>query len=389
MRTHVCFCLLSLLALAPLATAQTTVTVTGEAAGLDLAAKDRALEDAFRKAIEKGVGTYISSQSETKDFTLVRDKIYAEAKGLVKNYKITSVTKSGDTTRVTITATVLPDVFRNRWDEIRNLIHRKKRPRLMWLIYEMGPAHRPAGTGHHAFVTYAARTLTGRMEEYFLKRKFFLVDREQFMTLKKTELQASQLESNLARLVALGRQQGADMIIYGYVQPSRGRVITVPGTNMKTPSYQVDIAAKAIRADSAKIVASMTRSYTGTGMNWDAAKTNAFKKAGTEYSKLLMKKVLRSWILDVNNASNVKLEVSQISFMQVAKLEAFLKKQRWIGQLSARQYSNKVQTWDIESKLSPRDLAMKLATAKIDGVTVEVQGVTANTIRAAVKSDDD
>ena len=209
------------------------------------------------------------------------------------------------------------------------------------------------------------------------------------MTLKKTELRSLQLESNLARLVAIGRQQGADMIIYGYVQPSRGRVITVPGTNMKTPSYQVDIAAKAIRADSAKIVASMTRSYTGTGMNWDAAKTNAFKKAGTEYSKLLMKKVLRSWILDVNNASNVKLEVSQISFMQVAKLEAFLKKQRWIGQLSARQYSNKVQTWDIESKLSPRDLAMKLATAKIDGVTVEVQGVTANTIRAAVKSDDD
>ena len=34
------------------------------------------------------------------------------------------------------------------------------------------------GTGHHAFVTYSARTLTGYMEEYFLKRKFFLVDRE-------------------------------------------------------------------------------------------------------------------------------------------------------------------------------------------------------------------
>jgi len=389
MTPRISLCLLLLLACAPATFAQKTVTVSGEAEGTDLAAKDRALEDAFRKAIEKGVGTYISSQSETKDFTLIRDKIFAEAKGLVKSYKILSVSKNGGITKVTITATVLSDVFRNRWDAIRNLIHRKKRPRLMWLIYEMGPSHKPAGTGHHAFVTYAARTLTSHMEEYFLKRRFFIVDREQFMTLKKAELQASTLESNLPRLVAMGRSQGAEIIVYGYVKPSRGRIVTVPGTNFKALTYQVDIAAKAIRADSAKVIVSMSRSYTGTGMNLDAAKAAAFKKAGKGYSKLLMKRILRSWILDVNSASNIKLEVSKISFIQVIKLQTFLKKQRWIGQLSDRSYSNKVKIWDIESKLSPNDLAMKMATAKIPGLKIEIAGITANTIRAVVKSDDD
>lgn len=387
MRTRCLMGLALLCALAAPALAQTQVTVTGEAEGTDLRAKDMALEDAFRKAIEKGVGTYIASQSETENFVLIRDRIFAEARGLVKTYRVINTSTADGITRVTIEAVVMPADVSAKWEEIRNLIYRKKRPRLMWLLYEMGPANRPVATGQAAFVTYSARTLTGHMEEFFLKHRFFLVDREQFLANKSTELQVSQLESDLPRLIALGREQGAEVIVYGYVRSTQGAGIQLPGTDMVVTSYDVSIAAKAIRADNAKIIASLSRAYRGTGTDPNAARANALKEAGTAYSRVLRDRIIADWVMDVNVANNVQVEIGGISFAQASKVEEHLRKLRGIGQLSPRTFSNNIQIWDIESRMGSRDLAIELT--KVPGVKIDISAVQANRIIAKVKSGGD
>src|SRR5688572_5551513 len=56
-------------------------------------ARDRAIDDAKRKAVEQVAGAQVSSESITENFQLVEDKIYSRAAGFVKNYKILSELK--------------------------------------------------------------------------------------------------------------------------------------------------------------------------------------------------------------------------------------------------------------------------------------------------------
>src|SRR5215470_907477 len=69
-------------------------------------ARDKAIDDAKRKAVEQVAGSHVSSESITQNYQLVEDKIYARASGFVKNYSIASEYKDQDTYHVKIKATV-------------------------------------------------------------------------------------------------------------------------------------------------------------------------------------------------------------------------------------------------------------------------------------------
>jgi len=67
------------------------VEVEGQAVisnGNEVAARDAARADAVRKAIEQVVGVYVSSESLTRNFELIRDEIYARANGFAVIEKI-------------------------------------------------------------------------------------------------------------------------------------------------------------------------------------------------------------------------------------------------------------------------------------------------------------
>src|SRR5687767_15807724 len=115
------FTMILLLPAAALA-AEETVEVEGVAAVVnnDVAiARDRAIDDAKRKAVEQVAGAQVSSESITENFQLVEDKIYSRAAGFVKNYKILSELKDeGGVYRVKIKANVDTKAVADNLDQI-------------------------------------------------------------------------------------------------------------------------------------------------------------------------------------------------------------------------------------------------------------------------------
>src|SRR5690242_15046440 len=80
-----------------------TVEASGEAAIFNndvVQAREKALEDALRNAVEKAVGTVISSESQTRDFELVEDRVYSQARGYVKKYDIVEKKEADGTVTV-------------------------------------------------------------------------------------------------------------------------------------------------------------------------------------------------------------------------------------------------------------------------------------------------
>jgi hypothetical protein len=77
------------------------VTVTGEGPG-----KETALATAMRRAVEQGVGAFVTSDTTVVDSALVDDKILSHSKGYVTSYKIMKEEKTADGVMITISATV-------------------------------------------------------------------------------------------------------------------------------------------------------------------------------------------------------------------------------------------------------------------------------------------
>lgn len=67
-----------------------TVDAEGRAAGSTSSARAEALADALREAVRAGAGVELVSQSQTTDFALDFDRVFAKACGYVRSYKVLS-----------------------------------------------------------------------------------------------------------------------------------------------------------------------------------------------------------------------------------------------------------------------------------------------------------
>ena len=72
-------------------------------------ARSNALANAFRDAVESGIGVWVQSQTEVKDAALVRDQILTRAQGYVTDHEIVKEKVEGNTLVVTIRANVAVD----------------------------------------------------------------------------------------------------------------------------------------------------------------------------------------------------------------------------------------------------------------------------------------
>lgn len=92
--------------------ADVTVTVEGFAACPDAAQKasgrQAALADALRRAVEKGAGVLVTSDTHTKNYLLASDAVRTSSDGFVREYKILDEGLDSGTYRVKIEARVAP-----------------------------------------------------------------------------------------------------------------------------------------------------------------------------------------------------------------------------------------------------------------------------------------
>ena len=114
-------------------------TATGQAAVLDgdkPAAREKAIQDALRHAVEMAVGTKVSSQSEVQDFQSKMDQVFTHSAGFVKRYEIVKEGMDGDVVQVTVRATISNADLDKDLEAMGMLMARKGMPRTMVLIAE-------------------------------------------------------------------------------------------------------------------------------------------------------------------------------------------------------------------------------------------------------------
>ena len=290
------------------AAAAASVEVEGVAAVVneDVAiARDRAVDDAKRKAVEQVAGSRVSSQSISQNFQLVEDRIYAQASGFVRRYRILSEERTQGVYRVRIEA----DVDGKALADDLTLIM-KTRPRVIVMIAEqnVGRAGFSYWWGAEGFVS-DMDILQNALIEAWRPRGFKFVDPALLTDklTKKGALRSPALSNQTA--LSIGRQTDADIAIIGKVLVTDGGPL-MKGVDMRT--FNAVGSVRVLNLDTAEVIAVADQTASAAHVDANVGGRAAIKNLAQVFCTDLERKIVQRWTAESAGAREIELVIEGV-----------------------------------------------------------------------------
>lgn len=299
-----------LLLLAPAAAllAQQSVTASGTAAILNkdsAQARDRALENALRNAVEQVIGTMVDSETLVKNNELLSDKIFTQTHGYISTYKILSEKSDPDTNlySVSVEAVVKQGNLEEDLGGLGLLMRRVQMPRVAVALEEEGDA--------------ASATLLRLLKD----KGFFVVDTgERFQNEQFVREFLGMAPPQQADLM---KKYGAEVVILGSARGSQGSSV---GKSGSLTSFSASVSLKALKTDTHELMG--TSSGSGTVVHvGEAGTAQALRQAATVAGNDLIRQITNQWSQDASSSRMLTLEIENMSAGDVERFASRLREQ--------------------------------------------------------------
>jgi len=375
---------LGVLACASAEAAEEAVAVEATGSGSTKAA---ALDDAMRKAVEKGAGVEVSSRTETLDHAVAFDRIVTRAKGYVSKVEVVDESQKWDLWRVTIKAEVNKGQIRSDWGEVQMLLEKKGRPTVMVLVKET--VFDKTGKAQEAMTDYAGSAI----EQLLLSKNFQLKSARGLEEAEKRNRDAAIAKNDLDALATIARRFGANVMIIGNSTCRFGNTTQVHGVELQ--HYMATASINAYNSDTCDVLLSTTMEGKGSGIGESEAISMAFRRVSEKVSDEVLKQLLNKWYFEFQHGAAVALEVAiqagteeamKLAGKMAIRLQEMLKELE--GVKDARMTFNKeaekaFATFAVETKLTLEDLRNKIMALDLEGAgfSLEWLGSDKNTLR--------
>ncbi len=329
-----------------------TVIVEGAAAIVDgnvSRAFDEAKLDAFRNAIEKGMGVLIHSVTEMKNFEVVRDKVFAKSKGLVTGYRVLRKWKTPDgILHLKVKATVSMKRLNDVLGPV--VIDALGNPVVMLLVDERIGKEKP-------FVS----TVESAMLAVFQKAGYQLVDPEQISKNEKRLAALKAMSGDLSLAKELAVKHNADIVVYG-------RAMAFAYTKQKLYGQVVygvkgQLQVRAVVSQTAQIVDSLSVSGRQRGMSLEDGAVKVFKWLGYKAGRSMMYKV--AYALAGGGPSaipgrTIRVRVEGVTFSEAMSFKDAVSRIENVVAVYQRSFVGGNAEFDVNIKGSAEFLAIKL-----------------------------
>lgn len=353
------------------------VTADGFAAihnGNTVIARDKAVDDALRKAVEQAVGTMVSSDTMTESYKVIHDKILARTTGYIEKYKILSERPEGDIYRVRVQAEVGKADLTSDLSALGLLHVMVEKPKVMVIIDEkVGGLY---GTTGSEGVGQAESTII----EKLISAGFNVVDADTVRANISRDKALRILEGDNNAAAAEGLKYGAQVVISGkaFSKNAGGKLY---GTNMQ--SIQATMQARVIKADTAKVIAS--KSSTGTQVHIDEMQGGALaiKEASEKLADELIDMIVKQWSGEVYGRSQeITVMINGlVSYRHLAAIKKHLEKDtQGVKAVHQRSFAGGVAELSLDYGGKSSNIADDLANRKFTGFRLEPTNVTPNRI---------
>ncbi len=344
-----------------------TVTVVGE--GMS---KTEAMNDAQRKAIEEAAGSFIYSQSQTKDFTLVKDTVLARAAGFIQSREILSGDKDpadDGTWAIQMRCVVSKQGIEDTWGVVTNLLKQMGRPKIMVFIRE-----RIDETWQEV------PTVQTRVENLLLKNGFLLVDKGQIKAIDERDLQAAVAEDKPGLIAAIAKRFGAQIFITGVATATKDAEYPKELYGRMRHKYWGEANIKTFRSDTGQLISSIPgQAFPGVQGAAQTAAKQALDAEGQFIAPLITNNILRFWMDVMEGRGEVRLKVSNIKYGDYVKLKKALSAIKQVKDVRA-EYNNSNADISIEADCTAELLAEKIVEQMED--KLEISDVSQNVIKA-------
>jgi hypothetical protein len=366
--------------------AQETKTVTAEGVAAiqgnarDIA-RDAAIEDAQKRAVEQAIGILIDSQTQVENYQLISDKILSQTKGYIKRYTIAGESADSGLLRVSINAEVVLGKLSDDLSGIGILLGQMHKPRTMIMIAEQNIGHEWYAWwwGYHGQQTDIG-VVENTFMDVFTQKGFEFIDHSTAAKELKVTSAYKVQDLTATQAKTLGNQADAEVVIVGKaVSKLYGDV----GGGMK--SVQADLSVKAVRTDTGQVIAATTTHAAAVHITDTTAGIEALKKASTQAAEELMGKILAVYAKETGGTRPVNITVTGLNKTQFAKFKDVLRNQvRGIKDLHERSFSGTTAKLSVDSKSSAQVLSDELLLRDFGTFTVEVMSSTANSLELKV-----
>ncbi len=332
--------------------------------GNEKKAREEAKRSLMRDALEKALGAYVSGITEMKNFEVVKDKVFSQSKGLVKDIDVLKEWKDNDGVfhiwaKCGVVETALDGVLGPV------VIDSLGNPRIMVLLDER--------IGDKASFLSTAESEVLRV---FEKAGYLIVDPAQAGDLKDINLAAVRQSGDAEKLREVARDFQADVIIYGKAYASSFANQKMSGVNIYGVRSTVQL--KAVLATSAYQLASDTFEEKTKGVSVEDGAIKGLVPGAARASKSLVNKIAYSLISGSAGGipgRTVKIRISSISFKEAKELKDALSDIEGVTGVYQRLFQNKNLELDIVSDKSAEDVASILSNKGYD-----IENVTASTV---------
>ena len=310
------------------AIAQETKTVSAEGVAAiqgnarDIA-RDAAIEDAQKRAVEQAIGILIDSQTQVENYQLISDKILSQTKGYIKRYNITNETTDSGLLRVRITAEVALERLTDALSGIGILLGRMHKPRTMMMVAEqnVGQEINAWWMGTHGTPSDLS-VVENTFINTFTGKGFEFIDHQ--VAARELKVTAAERVQDLTveQVKTLGAQADAEVVIIG---KAVARPYGDIGGGMM--SVQADLSVRAVRIDTGQVIATAMTHAAAVHISELTAGTEALKKAANQASEELLGKILTVYARETGSTRSINITITGLNKTQFAKFKDVLRNQ--------------------------------------------------------------
>ncbi len=377
------FCLLLAAAAAPGQVVQARpvdrwVTTTGVAAGTDEKARDEAVAQALRTAVEQACGVFLTAQSKAADYQAVYDRVFADTVGYVREHKVLKTWIEDGKTHARVRARVSTQRFEKDWAAIAHTVNQENNPRVIVAIVEA--THH--GTGGPTYQVKEGGTVQSKIEDFFLSKGIALMDRATATNVSKRDVLLAAIKDDDKAVAALGSRFKADVVVTGRASAKFGKTLHVAGVRMH--QYTAKLNVRVIQTDSARLLVSKAFGpTTANTLQRAGGEDKALAKLAEGSAPKLLAAVVEAWRKRVHVWRTVHVSIMGMDYKAWKAFRAEAGKLRGVRALRLREITESVANIDVEYRYTNTHLADHLTELK--DTRLKVTEISANRIKLKVQ----
>lgn len=343
-------------------------------------AKDEALADAKRNAVEAGVGVFVKSEALGKDYMVVEKTILTKSEGYISWWEVIEGSQKvekfegNQLLTIKISAKVKLLSLIGDLSDIEVIYEQMQRPRIMVLMAETNMEKDAKG------LPVSANAIMRVLQE----KRFDVVDPEVIKQLVANEANRAAIERGDTKAAAiLAMNQGAEILVLGTADANEQSLDDLTGGGIKSASALVN--ARVVYADTGDVLfspkqgegkgASTSKASEAGSKALDAAGTNLIKNDTQAFAA----QVLARWARELQNGRTFRLTCNSVSYKEFGDIKKAVKRFRGYVKIVREKYDAKVATMDVVFKSDPDSFRERLSEVKINKKEVQIDTATGNT----------